>query len=106
MAGTRVIPPVNATVLRVESGDGAVRWTGQQPAHVLERTLVEPGDTVPAYVATVTIVIPSTVPVKVTDRVTVTRRATQRVYLVEAAEDRSDHGFTRLLTRSHINEYT
>jgi hypothetical protein len=106
VAATRVIPPVNATVVRVESGDGVERWTGEQPAHVLERTLVEPGDTVPSYIATVTIVVPSTVPVKVTDRVTVTRRATQRVYLVESVEDRSDHGFTRLLTRSHINEYT
>lgn len=107
------IPPTNATVNLVErfsrvsdGGGGYIEewvqtWAGSLPAFSTEKIHLEAGSASVLTVHTVQLVVPSTIPVQVGDRVTFTHAGTTNVREVDGTEDRSDYGFTRLFVKEN-----
>lgn len=105
------VPPINATVTLVErfervsdGGGGFIEdwaevWSGTAPAYSTEKIAYAAGDSAVLTVHTVTLVVPSSVPVAIGDRVTYTHAGTENVREVDGTEDRADFGFTRLYVK-------
>jgi plastocyanin len=107
------LPPVNARVTlverfeRVSDGGGGFTeawvqtWAGNEPAFSTEKISLEAGASSVLTVHVVQVVVPSTVPVAVGDRVTWTHAGKVNVRAVDGTEDRADYGFTRLYVKEN-----
>lgn len=105
---TAKLPPINAALTEVRSPDstddytgeviseGEVRWSGDAPAYMTEKVIVETAQGNVDQLIVTRIVIPSTIEVRNGDLLTYAKNGESATRTVRNIEERSDYGFTRI----------